>query len=89
MSSTDSTTLEDSRTQVNDERRGVLTASLTQSPLSPDPFLQPSSVLGIYNTDDPPLLDCRDAMATTNIVLDVIPLHIGVDKTRRITLSMT
>jgi hypothetical protein len=44
----------------------------------PDPFLLRSSIPGIYNTDDSPLLDFWDTLVTPNIVSNGTSLHMDL-----------
>ncbi len=75
MSSPNSTISEVHTTHVNDDHRGGLTMSPTLSPPSPDPFLLRSSIPGIYNTDNPPQVDCWDMLVTPDIVSNGTSLH--------------
>jgi hypothetical protein len=76
--STNSTISEAHTSHVNDDHRSGLTTSPTPFTLSPDPFLLLSSIPGIYDTDDPPPLDCRDTLVTPNIVPNGNSLHTDV-----------
>jgi hypothetical protein len=80
MFSTNSTVSEVHTSHINDDYHGGLTMSPTPSPPLPDPFLLRSSTPGIYDTEDPPLLDCMDMLVTPNIVSNGISLHMDVEE---------